>query len=353
MNYISLDISNSTLTTIPDFTNKVSEFKKIVTIIASNNNLVTLEYVPETVNYLNVNNNPTLTSLITLPLLNNITVLFISNCFLTNLDYIPNLINNLDISFNFIANLQSLENCADLKTLNASNNLITDCLGIPSSITELNLSNNQLTNLNNLIIDNIRLININNNLLLDNLSPLSSCTQLEKIYVVNISNTTDLSVIPACCKTLYCNTDIIQNSILPPVQNILCESALMNETLFQTKIITLNIPNFGSNVTNSTWTAILTFAFPGFLVLPLTRMSITVKANENHHLMIRVQDITNFNLIVESSLNTFDEKKTILLTNFKNIPYSLSTFEIQVKGDTVVNLTASPNYAVIYAISLY
>lgn len=383
---MNIDISNSQLGEIPCFVieNPTERTTDILYLTADDNKLTSVSEVPSTVIKLSFNNNPTLTSLSTLPTnLSALTSLSLSNCSLLDLanlyvSSLPNIIY-LDISFNYVADLSPLSSCSHLNVLVASNNRVTSCAGIPNSIINCNVSANELASLSELPIDNLIDLNVDDNESLSDISVIKNAPKLIKLSMSNVDKSVDIYNVPPSCETLVCDIEVITANCgkLPSVLNLICSnssSASASATFYSTnrrgsdsRLISMSLPAAGYDVsdTKRSWVTISSFPYTGLYggAPPLNRLNLVVQSIASSKLQIRIQDITNNKTILSSDkqqqqqqpqqqyIDTNGIKQSVFFNRFVNLPSDLSTFELQAR--TSPSSKVSSGSAIIYASSIY
>ena len=165
MNFTYLNIANKSISSLDG----LEQFLSLKELICNNNNLTSLDGVPDFLQILNCSNNK-ITSLSVLHWCNSLETLNCSNNRITSLDNLPYYIKSIDCSNNLLSGMVTIKDRSPLKTLNISNN----------SITRLDCTNNSLTSLYVTNCTNMFMLECQNNYLTS--LNVSSNTALKNLY---------------------------------------------------------------------------------------------------------------------------------------------------------------------------
>ena len=138
---LALDLSNQGLFELPD----LSCYKNLKTLVCSNNNLTSLDKLPNSVTHIYCNRNK-ITSLNNLP--DSVTYLFCPSNKLKSLDKLRKYITSLFCHANKITSLDNLPK--SITRLHCDSNKLKSLDKLPNSIVELSCVDNKITSLNRL-----------------------------------------------------------------------------------------------------------------------------------------------------------------------------------------------------------
>jgi len=126
------------------------------------------------------------------------------------------LVTELDVSFGSIGSLEGIEAFANLQTLNASDNQLTEVPMLPSTLVDINLSYNQLNNLDVSDLTNLYNLNASSNYL--TALPLLPTG----ITSLNLSNNDIVDIVGIADLSMLYSVDLSYNSLsdFSPLDNI-------------------------------------------------------------------------------------------------------------------------------------
>jgi hypothetical protein len=315
-----LDLKNQNLTTLVgmSFPSNIDE------LILDNNNLSSLQGLPDGLVKLHVNNNNSLTSLQYAP--DTVTEICANNCAITSSTTVPAALVYLSLNFNDLTSLSFLSSCYALITLYVNNNKITSLLDCPSTVTFLYISNNSLTNLLYLPLSVVYL-DISNNAV----TALTDFTDDHITQTLNISNTsvTSLTGIPPTCQFIRTYNNNISGIYLdPPAQVLEIRQVTENTTHLKNVTILFPIQESGLSIRNTTMTRLTSIIYPG-TIISVGNITFNLEMNSGTVTLKLVQinkktklGKTLFTTSVTSSNSIYD----IPLPNILNVQ---STLELQ------------------------
>ncbi|MEP1488319.1 MAG: COR domain-containing protein [Algibacter sp.] len=152
-----LDLSNCQIVSIAKEVPSLLDFNWIYQLNLSNNRIVNIECIPESVKWLYIHKNE-ISEVKSIP--NKVETLILSHNFISKIENLPNNIKNLSLSDNNISEIEKVPN--GLELINFSNNKIKKINKLPISTQFINLSHNKISQLEN-IPSNTKIIDLSHN----------------------------------------------------------------------------------------------------------------------------------------------------------------------------------------------